>query len=138
MMQIFVKDVQGKSLAFDVASGDSISSLKSRIESRHGIPAGQQRLVWSSRQLSDERSFADYNILKESTLQLLFRLPGGLIEPTLAALARQTNCDRIVCRKCYARLPIRATNCRKQKCGHRYVSCTHTGTNAHALNRYSF
>jgi ribosomal protein L40E len=24
----------------------------------------------------------------------------------------------MICRKCYARLPPRATNCRKRKCGH--------------------
>ena len=40
------------------------------------------------------------------------------IDPTLAELARKTNCDKKICRKCYARLPPRATNCRKKKCGH--------------------
>ena len=39
-------------------------------------------------------------------------------DPTLAALAKTYNCDKMVCRKCYARLPPRATNCRKKKCGH--------------------
>jgi len=28
------------------------------------------------------------------------------------------NCDKMICRKCYARLPPRAVNCRKKKCGH--------------------
>lgn len=40
------------------------------------------------------------------------------IEPSLLALARKYNCDKKVCRRCYARLPMRATNCRKKKCGH--------------------
>lgn len=40
------------------------------------------------------------------------------IEPSLQVLARKYNCDKKICRKCYARLPIRATNCRKKKCGH--------------------
>ena len=40
------------------------------------------------------------------------------IDPTLLALARKYNCDKKVCRRCYARLPMRATNCRKKKCGH--------------------
>ncbi|MBC83254.1 MAG: 50S ribosomal protein L40e [Acidimicrobiaceae bacterium] len=40
------------------------------------------------------------------------------IDPTLAALAKKHNCDRKICRKCYARLPPRAKNCRKKKCGH--------------------
>ena len=39
-------------------------------------------------------------------------------DPTLSALAKAKNCDKMICRKCYARLPIRAKNCRKKKCGH--------------------
>ena len=39
-------------------------------------------------------------------------------DPTLCALAKAKNCDKMICRKCYARLPLRATNCRKKKCGH--------------------
>ena len=34
------------------------------------------------------------------------------------ALAKKTNCEKMVCRKCYARLPPRAKNCRKKSCGH--------------------
>ena len=36
-------------------------------------------------------------------------------DPSLSALAKTFNCDKMVCRKCYARLPIRATQCRKKK-----------------------
>ncbi|KAJ3205707.1 hypothetical protein HDU82_005017, partial [Entophlyctis luteolus] len=55
---------------------------------------------------------------KESTLHLVLRLRGGIIEPSLKALASKYNCEKSICRKCYARLPPRATNCRKKKCGH--------------------
>ncbi|CAO3616948.1 unnamed protein product [Mucor hiemalis] len=58
------------------------------------------------------------NIQKESTLHLVLRLRGGIIEPSLKALASKYNCEKMICRKCYARLPPRATNCRKRKCGH--------------------
>ena len=40
------------------------------------------------------------------------------IEPSLLALARKYNCDKKICRRCYVRLPMRATNCRKKRCGH--------------------
>ncbi|KAM6482312.1 ribosomal L40e family-domain-containing protein [Trichoderma sp. SZMC 28011] len=56
--------------------------------------------------------------LQESTLHLVLRLRGGVIEPSLKVLASKFNCDKMICRKCYARLPPRATNCRKRKCGH--------------------
>jgi large subunit ribosomal protein L40e len=49
---------------------------------------------------------------------MTIRLRGGIIEPTLAALARKKNCEKMICRKCFARLHPRAKNCRKKKCGH--------------------
>ncbi|CAN0083824.1 unnamed protein product, partial [Ascophyllum nodosum] len=53
-----------------------------------------------------------------STLHLALRLRGGVYGPTLLALAKSFNTEKKVCRKCYARLPPRAKNCRKKKCGH--------------------
>lgn len=48
---------------------------------------------------------------------VVLSLCGG-IEPALVELAKKYNCEKKVCRKCYARLHVRATNCRKKKCGH--------------------
>lgn len=39
------------------------------------------------------------------------------IDPSSEVLAKKYRCDKKVCRKCYARLPLNATNCRKKKCG---------------------
>ncbi len=35
----------------------------------------------------------------ESTLHLVLRLRGGVIEPTMRILAQKYNCDKMICRK---------------------------------------
>lgn len=38
-----------------------------------------------------------------------------MIEPNLKKLAQEKNCKKLICRKCYVRLNMKAKNCRK--CG---------------------
>ena len=74
--QIFVKTPTGKTITIEVLSTDTIHAVKDKIQAKEGIPANQQILKLLGRQLKDDLPLSNYNIHKESTLQLHIR-PAG-------------------------------------------------------------
>ncbi|KAL3651548.1 hypothetical protein CASFOL_004550 [Castilleja foliolosa] len=118
-MQIFVKILSFKIITLEVDSSDTLDDAKAKIHDMEGVPLDQQRLSLAGKELEDDHTFADYNIQTGSTLDMDLRLRGGYYtEPPLKTLAKKYMVDKMICRKCYARLPPRAVNCRKKKCGH--------------------
>ena len=83
-MQIFIKTIDDKKYTFDIDCNDTIESLKLQIEQRQGIPVHEQKLVFAGQILQNNRCLSDYNIQKESTLNLVVVL-GGTRELGVAA-----------------------------------------------------
>ena len=77
LSQVFVRTLQGTSFPLSVSGDDTVLSVKRKIQNKENIPAMEQRLIYSGKQLDDERTLSDYKIENDATLHLLLRLKGG-------------------------------------------------------------
>ena len=75
--QIFVKTLTGKVISLEVHSAYSIELLKEIIFEKENIRRDQQRLVFSGKQIEDNRTLSDYAIEEGSSIHLIMRLRGG-------------------------------------------------------------
>ncbi len=58
-------------------NNETVEQLRVLINDKTGIPTTQQRLMFGATQLEDGRTLSDYNIQKDSTIELFLRLRGG-------------------------------------------------------------
>ena len=74
--QIFVKTLTGKTITLNVQPYYKIVYIRELIKLKEGFPMEKQRIVYEGIQIEDNRTLADYNIQKESTIYLVLPLRG--------------------------------------------------------------
>jgi ubiquitin C len=82
---IYVKTLTGKAITInvnDMASNETIESIKNKIRVKEGIPEDDQRLIFAGRLLEENRNLSDYHIMSDATLHLVLRLRGGMYHET--------------------------------------------------------
>ncbi len=119
-MHLLIRTPDGKHLAVEMEQTSTVSDLKNKIATQEGIPAENQKLVSINRELVDDETLCTFE--DGSFIDLDLGLLGGVgssdIPDHLKELAYKYKVYKMICRKCYARLPPNAHNCRKRKCGH--------------------
>ena len=78
-MQIFIKTLTGRTVTLIVQEEDTIAQVKQKLLDKDGVPIPEQRLIFGGHELQDEKTLKEYGIVRENTLHLVLRLPGGLV-----------------------------------------------------------
>ena len=77
-----LKTATGRFHSIDVTPTMTIMELKLKIQRVELYEPNQQRIVYSGRELSDEKQIKDYPISDDATLHLIIRLRGGMFHET--------------------------------------------------------
>jgi ubiquitin C len=76
-MQIYARTLSGRTIALSVHSSNTILDVKYKLMGKEGHLFDQMRFTYAGKELEEWRTLADYNIQRDSTLQMLPRLRGG-------------------------------------------------------------
>ena len=76
-MIFYVRMLSGVQMGpFDMPGSTYFRDVKWAIERECGLSVGEQRLIYSGRQMEDQRSLDDYNIKENEIIFLVSRLQG--------------------------------------------------------------
>jgi len=94
-MLIKVKTLTGKEIEIDIEPTDKVERIKERVEEKEGIPPPQQRLIFSGKQMNDEKTASDYKVetcfiiilfISRFLFQYIFQVQGGSVLHLVLAL----------------------------------------------------
>ncbi len=121
-MKVFV-NCEGETAALEIPVNSTVGDLKQIIDEKEYYNKEIQRLYLGEVELSDDTTTLENSgIIDGSFVNMKVSLLGGAgaVEyiDHLKEIALKYRVNKMICRKCYARLPPNAFNCRKRKCGH--------------------
>ncbi len=73
-MKIFAKTNSGKIFTLEVEPSNTIEDVKTKIQDIDGTPPGKQELYYGGKKLEDKKTLTDYNIEKDATLALTYKI----------------------------------------------------------------
>jgi hypothetical protein len=80
-MQVYIHVIGGYNWVIDVEPFDTIEDIKQKVYDRSGYSPSIQNIIFMNKTLQDGRSLSDYNIQRESTLNVVLTTFGS--PPTL-------------------------------------------------------
>lgn len=98
-MQIFVKTMMGKTMAFEVKPSDSIEIIKQKIMETSQVsarPPKYLRLIFAGKQLENDRTLEYYRIQTESTLHFIAQEPPWLCCYIKTMTGKTIHCDTLL------------------------------------------
>ena len=77
LQQIFIKTLTGRKQAFNFEPENQVLAVKQALQEKEGIQVDQIRLIFSGKQLSDDRTLESYTIAAGATIHMVLQLRGG-------------------------------------------------------------
>lgn len=78
LVQFFIRKLDGKRLTLEMDLDTKVENLKNKIYEIEKIGTADQRLIYGGKQLEDGNTLNDYGVQRDSTINLVLRLRGGL------------------------------------------------------------
>ncbi|KAJ1418988.1 ubiquitin-related domain-containing protein [Ochromonadaceae sp. CCMP2298] len=78
-MQIFIKTLTGRKQQYNFETETTVLAVKQALQEKEGIQVDQIRLIFSGKQLSDEKTLLEYNVAAGGTIHMVLQLRGGAI-----------------------------------------------------------
>ncbi|KAH0491539.1 hypothetical protein TgHK011_002964 [Trichoderma gracile] len=101
-MLIKVRTLTGKEIELDIELDYKVSQIKEKVEEKEGIPPVQQRLIHGGKQMTDDKTAAEYNLVAGDTLHLVLALRGGRQKRNFHSMKAQI----IAAARCYLQVAV--------------------------------